>query len=127
MTDEETDNSGATEGQASMTALRTGLPVLIVLIGLAMLVYGVAFHSTSVLVEQNVKAPPPAPPLPPGLPFDPDEPVAGPPDVPTTEIVALSASERQVIHDTTVGGLTRLPSGRLKRTYTGAVPSLCPT
>jgi hypothetical protein len=36
-------------------------------------------------------------------------------------------SEWTIVRDVTVGGVTRLPNGHLKRTYSGKPPALCPT
>jgi hypothetical protein len=35
--------------------------------------------------------------------------------------------ERGIVRDVTIGGVTRLANGALKRTYSGKAPSLCPT
>ena len=40
---------------------------------------------------------------------------------------SLRLSEPQVVRDVTVGGLERLSTGVLKRTYTGQPDALCPT
>jgi hypothetical protein len=42
-------------------------------------------------------------------------------------LVACEVSEWAITRDVTVGGLTRLPDGELRRTYSGKPPSLCPT
>ena len=46
-----------------------------------------------------------------------------------TQIVMIGKEETEmvILRDLTVGGIVLLPSGKLKRTYTGNPPSLCPT
>lgn len=36
-------------------------------------------------------------------------------------------SEPRLVREVTIGGLARVKSGMLKRTYTGSGPALCPT
>ena len=43
------------------------------------------------------------------------------------QIVSEAFREARLVRETTVGGVTRLASGELRRTYTGDAPSLCPT
>ena len=94
--------------------------------GAAMVAYGAAFRSTPVLVEHKIEVP--ASPFgeqgifgqfPPGGP-------AGP-AAPTVELLTIDVSEPGVVFDVTVGGLERLASGEIKRTYSGAPPAACPT
>ena len=40
---------------------------------------------------------------------------------------AVVDPEGAIVRDATIGGVTRLADGRLKRTYSGLPPSLCPT
>lgn len=42
-------------------------------------------------------------------------------------VEASEEPEWAIVHEVTVGGVVRLANGRLKRTYTGKPPSLCPT
>jgi hypothetical protein len=42
-------------------------------------------------------------------------------------LVGKDEPELAIVRDVTIGGLMLLPSGKLKRTYSGAPPSLCPT
>ncbi len=117
---------------------RALVPVVLMLIGLGQLIYGAGFHSQSILIEQEPDAPPPMPRRfeppsfigPDGGPADFAPPPfvdmpPGAPSPPKTELIALA--EPQMIHEVTIGGLTRLDTGQLKRTYSGAPPSGCPT
>lgn len=40
---------------------------------------------------------------------------------------ARAEPEWMIVRDVTVGGVTRLENGQLKRTYSGKAPTLCPT
>jgi len=42
-------------------------------------------------------------------------------------VISEATSELALIREVTFGGVTRLKTGELWRTYTGAPPSLCPT
>ncbi len=70
--------------------------VLIVL-GAALLAYGVLFHSTNVWPQQG------------------------------GDSVSLAKSEPALIKEASVGGVTRDKSGKIKQTYTGKAPEACPT
>ncbi len=106
----------------------------LILVGVGQILYGVAFHTQPVIVEEESKSAPPPPVmvLPPG--DNPDE-SAPPPEMrePPASPVAekdfntLDLAEPDLIRDVTVGGVARLDSGELKRTYMGRPPSLCPT
>jgi hypothetical protein len=92
--------------------------------GAAMVAYGAAVNSTPVLVEQRIEAPP--------SPFGGQDVYGGfgGPDTPATpimELVTVEMGEGDVVFDVTVGGLERVASGELKRTYSGAPPAACPT
>ncbi len=116
---------------------RAILPSLLVLGGVALVVYGVGYHTTTVLVEEEI-APPPPPPEPPpfwggpprngfpGPPFLSRRPPA-PPPVPQKVLVKFVDPEQRLIRDVTIGGLARMDDGRIKRTYSGEGPALCPT
>lgn len=70
------------------------------------------------------------PPGPEGMPGDMDPFGLDPRDRPKViEIVLVDKSEPEttLVRDVTIGGLMRLDSGELKRTYSGKPPSLCPT
>ena len=107
---------------------RLVFPTSLAVIGLAGIICGAGFHTQPVLVEQEVA--PPAPPLvqrpPPALRFLPHPPPLPRPP-PKVELVTLDEPELLLTLQVTVGGVTRLASGALKRTYRGDMPSLCPT
>ncbi len=71
--------------------------LILVLTGSALFVYGVLFHSTSILPEKG-------------------------PDQDTFPL-----SESALIRDVTVGGVRLEVSGKIRRTYTGKPPEACPT
>lgn len=131
--------------------LRAAIPLVLLGGGIASLFYGVAYHSAIVLVEHEIEvdhAPPPGleahggagfePPGfgPPGEGFD-DPWMGGPPPwmapppellkIKQTIVVNEEVTESALIREITFGGVTRLSSGGLWRTYTGAPPLLCPT
>jgi len=128
---------------------RVLFPTLLVLGGVVFVVYGVGFHATPVLVEQEIgQEQPPLPQLPPPFPFaeppwlvpetpetppelaPPFLPVPEPPRPPEPaekQIVTLHQAEPHLIREVTVGGVIRLPSGEIKRTYSGKPPAQCPT
>ena len=85
-------------------AARIVLAAILVAAGAALVIYGVARHSRTVLLKQ---AEPPA----------------------AAEAArTIDESEPALIREITVGGLRRNPSGKIERTYgEGETPSLCPT
>jgi hypothetical protein len=129
---------------------RALLPLLMLLVGVAALVYGVKKHAAHVFVEKEIEinlAPPgfAGPGMPPGFggppgmggaPGFPGPPggmpaFAGPPPqlqkMKQKILVGNDEPETAIVRDVTIGGLVLLSSGELKRTYSGAPPSLCPT
>ena len=70
---------------------------VLVVLGTALLAYGVLFHSTNVLPQQG------------------------------DESAAIAKSEPALIKEASVGGVTRDESGKIKQTYTGKAPAACPT
>ena len=70
---------------------------VLVLLGVALLAYGVFFHPTNVLPQQG-----------------------GDSD-------AIVKSEPALMKEASVGGVTRDDSGKIKQTYTGEAPAACPT
>jgi hypothetical protein len=85
-----------------------------------MLIYGTVFHSATVLAEKKaepddrlIRQAPSADAIPDHAPY----------------IRKLQLSEVVITRDITVGGLVRLASGLVKRTYAGDKPpaSVCPT
>jgi len=84
-------------------ARQTVLAAILVAAGAALVIYGVAVHSRTVLLKQ---AEPPA----------------------AEAEKTIQESEPALIREITVGGLRRNPAGKLERTYgEGETPSLCPT
>jgi hypothetical protein len=126
-----------------VTVRRAVVPALLLIGGLAALLYGAMFHSAPVLEERETKttievpAPLPPPPLgenrpgaEPGLPGE--GPLGGLPfvqqTVTRTDQVTLVESEPALMREVSVGGVVLLPSGQLKRTYSGDKgPALCPS
>lgn len=133
--------------------VRAILPLALVLAGAALVAYGARSHRQEVVGQEEIKAPsipqadqaaedsgdPSVPP--PGMPGVPPGPalpwLAGPTpppmqadgpegDGPRIQEFLIEESEPQLIKEVTVGGLV-LAVGRLKRTYVGDTPSLCPT
>ena len=70
---------------------------VLLMLGAALLAYGVLFHSTNVLPQQG------------------------------GDSGALAKSEPALIKEASVGGVTRDESGKIKQTYTGKAPAACPT
>lgn len=128
------------------------LPALLLACGIASLAYGVKYHAQEVFNEKEIEvslAPPEFPPVPEGLegpeggaPPGFDDPMGfggpgggmpfpGPPPElqKMKQIVLVGAEDLEsvLVREVTFGGLELLPSGELKRTYTGTPPSLCPT
>jgi hypothetical protein len=134
---------------------RAAAPLVLLLAGVASLVYGVGFHSALVSAEHEIEIdlmPPGIPmhggmefPVQPGI----EPPGLGPPGddfgnpwlggpppwleppqelrtIRDTVIVSEQAAEPYLIREITFGGV-RLDAGVLWRTYTGEPPSLCPT
>ena len=140
--------------KARSTRWRAAVPLLFMAAGVASLVYGFAFHTVTVLPKPDeAKAgqadegdPSAVPPevLPEEEPiFSPDVlfgdapadavPLDTPPaaadtrDTPAPEPETFS--ESRVVREVTIGGLERLPSGEIGRTYRPdeRVPTHCPT
>jgi hypothetical protein len=85
---------------------------LLVPAAVAALVYGIIFHSTTILAQRIDEV-------------EDDSPDATAQHV--AEPLNLDLREPAIIFDVTVGGLVRLDSGAIKRTYSGKPPSACPT
>ena len=84
-------------------ARRFALVAILVAAGAALVLYGVAVHSRTVLLKQ---AEPPA----------------------AEAEKTILESEPDLIREVTVGGVLRNPSGGIERTYgEGETPSQCPT
>jgi hypothetical protein len=98
-------------------------PSILLLAGVAALVYGAIGHTVPVGVEKEREVSVPT--------YTPDG-WGKPPVVKikkTTEkyLEPLEEPEWVLVRDTAVGGLKRLDNGELKRTYSGKPPALCPT
>lgn len=140
----------AVAARAGRLLLRVVVPLTLLAGGVAALVYGGVYHAAAVSVEQEIEidlAPPPGVEPPgfgmPGEGFPPAEPgvddpalaspppwLAPPPELTKVKqkvIVTDDVPEWALIREVTFGGVTRLSSGVLWRTYTGDPPSLCPT
>jgi hypothetical protein len=125
------------------TILRRGLlPIVMLGLGIASLVWSAKHHVLEIYEEQEIKISLEMmqPMGPPGFPGGPDggmEPgfmppfMAGPPPELQTvtffELVSKEEPESQAVFEITIGGLALLETGELRRTYSGAPPSLCPT
>jgi len=70
---------------------------ILFLLGAVLITYGAVFHSTNVLPQKDDGSP------------------------------AFAKSEPALIKDASVGGLIRDESGKIKQTYTGKPPKVCPT
>jgi len=109
---------------------RAVLPALLLIGGLASLIYGAKFHFASVVEERErettIEVPPPFLP-----PFGEASPFGGPPFrkevVKEKLLVTTAESEPALVREVTIGGVALTPAGALKRTYSGKAPSLCPT
>jgi hypothetical protein len=118
------------------------LPGLLLLGGVASLIYGAWFRSVPVWEaresEETITIPADLPPGPMGggsrwggppgfrgLP--PGRPPLRKEVVKKTVLNMLVESEPVLMRDVSVGGIVLTEAGELKRTYTGKAPSLCPT
>lgn len=134
---------------------RTIPPLLLLLGGVAAVIYGAKYHAVPVSEEQEIEisiAPPPMSGFPGEPPFEQPfgeppfgaPPFGAPPDMGAPPnmrpplppgmgkikekiIVSEPAPEPKLINEVTFGGVALLASGELMRTYTGEPPSLCPT
>ena len=100
--------------------------VLLILMGAAAIVYAVTGHGITVLVPPAETAESSAEGETPGLAVEPPSP-APPQVVGAEEPAALVESEPALVREVTVGGVKRLASGDIQRTYSGQAPSQCPT
>ena len=117
--------------------------------GVGSLLYGSLFHRVTVDVEKQreISIAVPTFPGPGEMPFQPQgfaapggmPPSGGPmqdfsmpPGLKMETVIekyseAQEESEWTVVWEVTIGGVTRLANGQLKRTYSGKPPALCPT
>ena len=132
---------------------RALLPIALVGGGIVLVVYGAAYHTVTVVEEQEIEIETEPPMLlgpefpggdpelggapgfgPPGLEppeFAPPFPIVHPPPEFAKRKVKVLVTEVErepvVIREVTIGGLALSEPGRLERTYSGKPPSLCPT
>lgn len=113
---------------------RAILPGILLITGFASLIYGAKYHIVPVLTEQKTEStidiPVPFSQIPP--PFPGAQQFDGPPQmrkqvVQRTEEITIKESEPALIREVTVGGVAYNEFHKLKRTYSGKAPSLCPT
>jgi hypothetical protein len=131
-----------------LAIFRTVLATALLVGGIASLIYGGMHHTITVTEERKreITIPPPpmfgpmggAPGQPPmaGGPGDPQFPGMPPMMVPPeflnrketiVEKISKQEPEPIIVREVTFGGVTRLASGELRRTYSGPPPQLCPT
>ena len=110
---------------ARLRALRALPAALLVGVGLARLGDGAAFRRLSVLVPQEALLPPRLVSDAPSLLLS--DQLGGGPAAPEPVLVDTELPEPAVTRDVTVGGIIRLATGELRRTYAGEAPDQCPT
>ena len=123
------------------------VPGLVLAAGVASVIYGAKHHVVPVEEEQEIEvslAPPPMPDAPEGFPGDPGFPggfdgppgmfppsfMELPPHLATVKqkiIVTNEQPESTIVFEVTIGGVALRETGKLRRTYHGDIPSLCPT
>ena len=116
---------------------RAIVPALLLIGGLASLIYGAIFHSVPLLEDHEIQATIEVPaefaPPPGGEALPPDAAPFGEPlpfvkkTVTRVETTTVQESEPVVMRDASVGGIVLLDSGELKRNYSGKGPALCPS
>ena len=113
---------------------RAVMPLLLIIVGVVSMVYGVKRHVLPVLEdrerETTVEVPEAFSPMRPSFPGM--NPMGGPPQfrkqtVTITSEETIHLAEPALIRDATIGGIILTAAGKLKRTYSGTPPSLCPT
>ena len=114
---------------------RLVLPFILLALGVAAVYYGARLNAKTVEVQEEITVKVPAPPEPkiPGLSLFGRPRPSAPAPPPRKEKVWVEKvlTERVMVKDVTVGGLTLVRSGEdkglIRRTYFGDMPSLCPT
>lgn len=114
--------------------MKVVLVIIPIVVGVALLIYGVGFHGRTVHFDEEVEIE--APPIE----EDPffggvDEPPADPSPEAASETVTVLEEretvepEHSLVLEVTRGGVERLADGRIKRTYIAGAgpPALCPT
>ena len=125
MMGKERTGQGTGHRGARAARLRALPTALLVGVGLALLVCGAAFRRLSVLVPQEALLPPQLVPDAPSLLLS--DPLGGGPAGPEPVLAETQLPEPAFTRDVTVGGIIRLATGELRRTYAGEAPSQCPT
>jgi hypothetical protein len=117
-----------------ITIRRAVLPLLLLIGGIAAIVYGVMFHNVPVLEdhESEISIQVPATFSPGRPPFPGMDMMNGPPQFVKKTVrkkseEAIKLAEPALIRDATIGGIVLNDAGKLKRTYSGKPPALCPT
>jgi len=117
---------GNREAKSAAWRGRSAAAIVLVLAGAAAVVGAATWHAIPVLVppaktaESSSGSETPGPAVEPPSPVTPgDDGAKGP--------VVLIESEPALVREVTVGGVARLPSGDIQRTYSGQAPSQCPT
>ena len=113
--------------------LRTVVALVFLGVGVFFIYYAANHHAISILVEEDKEVYPPVPEIDPEelMQMSPEEEYAllNPEPVIEKVQVAELLLEPFVVRDATIGGVERLSSGKIKRTYSegGDIPELCPT
>ncbi len=102
----------ADEGKGALRA-RAVVALALALAAAGALVYGAAVHSRPVMMDLKQSLP--------GGPGGPGG------FAPVYQTITMTESESDLVREVTYAGVTRLPTGEIKRTYVGKPPSLCPT
>jgi hypothetical protein len=96
---------------------RALLAVTLALLATGALLYGAVRHDRPVMMQLKQ-----------AMPGFADSGPGGPGGfAPVYQAITISESEPDLVREVTYAGVTRLPTGEIVRTYTGAPPSLCPT
>jgi hypothetical protein len=96
---------------------RRWIAVALALGAVASIAYGAAVHVRPVMMDTKMALPGASS-------------VEGAPSAqfsPVYNTITFIETEPELVREVTYGGVTRLPTGQTKRTYTGKPPSLCPT
>jgi hypothetical protein len=107
---------------------RVGAAAIMVVLGAAAVVYAAAFHVIPVLVDQAPPSQTEPAETPDAAPAAVETPPAQSPQAPAPALtILIGEPEPLLVREVSVGGVARLPSGEIKRTYAGSAPPQCPT
>ena len=112
---------------SNVPVIRRVLPVPLFLAGIALLVYGAAFHIIPVFPRQEANPPPPAAPPQMMTPFGSFGAITAPSQPPAPTAQPVQEPESKIVREVTMGGVARNADGTIERTYTGKPLSQCPT